>query len=122
MPYRLSWREEKQVMVIKVWGTLDIDEIIDLDETYLNMIKTSDRYVISLVDATQLERIPFDVKLINQSVRAFKEPHTLCVIATDKPLIRVVAGTLGRLARKDLRVVPTLEAGEALLQSLLAVA
>ena len=119
MPCHLGWYQENRVTLIQVWGSLSFAEIQALDEQYIQLVQSVNQPIYSLVDASKIEKIPLDIKLMNNTIQSFKEPNIECVIIVLTNLfIAILASTLSRLARRPFRIVATWEEALTVLEEL----
>jgi len=108
MPYQLSWYRENRVIVGKFQGVVTPDDLQGINESAVKLVREGTPPVHDIIDALALEKVPFDLKLLNKSLQLFKEPNLGWVIVIARnPLFGFLGTTLSHLGGKRFRMVET---------------
>ena len=116
MPYKLHWYQENRILVGTFNGSFAPNDLVEINDAAVEMIRQGTPPVHDIIDALALEKIPFDLKLLNKSMQWFKEPNLGWVIVIAKnPLFGFFGTILSQAAGKHVRVVGSWEEALAML-------
>jgi hypothetical protein len=69
MPYQLSWCVPHHVIRYRLYGDLTLDEVTQSSIDYIEMVKSVDGEVHTIVDIAQLEKFPTNLHQVVTAVR-----------------------------------------------------
>ncbi|MBZ0290092.1 MAG: hypothetical protein K8I30_20880 [Anaerolineae bacterium] len=108
MAYQLSWYVDKRVLLGSFDGVVTPNDLIEVNSAATEMVRQGNPPVHDIIDALALERVPFDLKLLNRSIQMFKEPNLgWVVVIARNPLFGFFGTILSQAAGKHVRVVST---------------
>ena len=116
MAYQLSWYRDKKILLGTFNGVLAPNDLVDVNNIGTDMIRQGTPPVHDIVDALALDKVPFDLKLLNKSMQLFKEPNLGWVVVIAKnPMFGFFGSILSQAAGKNVRVVSTWDEALAIL-------
>jgi hypothetical protein len=116
MPYELQWYRESRILLGTFRGHIEPSDLVEINDAAADMIRRGMPPVHDIIDALALEKVPFDLKLLNKSMQWFKEPNLGWVIVIAKnPLFGFFGSILSQAAGKNVRVVSTWDEALAIL-------
>jgi len=106
MPYQLMWCLENRVLLGTFSGVIAPGDLTEINDAAVQLLRQGTPPVHDIIDALALEKVPFDLKLLNKSMQLFKEPNLGWVIVIAKnPLFGFFGSILSQAAGKSVRVV-----------------
>ena len=116
MPYELSWYREKRILLGTFKGAISPDDLVEVNDAAAAMIREGTPPVHDIINALALDKVPFDLKMLNRSMQWFKEPNLGWVIViAQNPLFGFFGSILGQAAGKNVRVVSSWDVAMATL-------
>jgi hypothetical protein len=116
MSYELTWYREKRILLGTFNGIISPNDLIEVNDAAAAMIREGTPPVHDIINALALDKVPFDLKMLNRSMQWFKEPNLGWVIVIAKnPMFGFFGSILSQAAGKNVQVVSTWDEALAIL-------
>lgn len=118
MPFEMSWYLPKRVVFLRYFGAATLQDIALVGENSVHYVLEGTAPVHFLVDMTQVETFPTNLRQTARVIRTIKDPAMgWTVIISTNSLMRIIIATLSRLAGFRFRIVSSREEALAFLVS-----
>ena len=116
MGFSVTWRSEKQVIDLKVFGVVTSEEIIALNLKTMDYIAAGSQPVHLIIDALDVTEYPTNLRWILRLLKHNPVPPTgWNILVQNNPAVRVLACTLLSVLHVPLHVCSTPEEADAFL-------
>lgn len=113
--YSTTWHTEGHIILVTLTGTTSLEEVHESDEKIYQMIRNHQNYVHVIIDVSQLDRFPTQLRQIKQSAELYLKLKTMgwvVVVSFNNPVISFLSTVITQVANVNLKQVNNL--GEAL--------
>jgi hypothetical protein len=119
MAYEASYFAEQHLILIRVWGTVSLDENREIGQRLNAMLDQADAKADVLFDLRRLERFPTSLNQLRQASAVVRSPRLgWIILLTSNILLKFVATVLIQVQTQsvNLRVFETPDAATPFLQ------
>lgn len=81
MPYQASWCIPDQVVYIKQWGVIQLEDSVGTDRAIADFARASNPQIHGIIDKLDVEAFAFDVKEMQQAFANLAKPTYGWVVA-----------------------------------------
>jgi hypothetical protein len=118
MPYAHHWYVPKRVILAKVWGNQDIDEITRSSNEMLTKLDEGIPLVHILMDDSKLGSVPINLGQLGKAISfaRHKSLGWVILIGEGNRVTKFLLEMLGKISRINVRREPTMEKALTFLQ------
>ncbi len=118
MGFSVTWHVEKEVIDLKVFGTVTSEDIIALNLKTMEYIEASIQPVHLIIDTLDVTTYPTNLRWILRLLKNNPIPATgWNILVQNNPTVRVLACAILSILRVPLHVCTTLEEAETFLET-----
>jgi hypothetical protein len=105
MSYEVKWHTPDAIILVRLWGNLDISEFPKFDRLILEHIEQSDRVLVHIwVDLKAVTEFPVKIWQVQQALTHLNHERTgWSVIITDNRIIKFVGSVITQVAKARFR-------------------
>lgn len=116
MPYNISWWSEGEVLYLKLYGHLTLDDLEQVTQKSLEYLEASSTIIHAITDATDVESTPSNIPTLLRKMNAGQHRNSgYTIIITSNKLITFIANTLLQVLKMQVRIVQTKEEAQKIL-------
>ena len=120
MSYEVTWHSKDAVVLVRLWGDLDIQEFPEFDRLILQHLEESQRPLVHLwVDLLEVTQFPANVRQVGKAL-THKNHQRLgwTVLITQNRIIQFVGYMITQIARARFRAFNSSQEAAEFLQSM----
>jgi hypothetical protein len=113
MSATVSWYQEGRIVYAKLVGILSKDEIDPANQSIAQFVREGQAPVHLIVDASQLDKFPLDLKQFSGTKVYLREPNLgkLAIISKQSTFVRFFASIITQAAHIEMQMFDTLDEG-----------
>ena len=117
MSYEVKWHTKDSIILVRLWGNLDIQEFPEFDRLILQHIEQSERLFVHIwVDLKEVTEFPVKLWQVQKSLTHISHARTgWSIIITDNRIIKFVGSVITQVAKARFRAFSTDEEGMSFL-------
>ncbi len=111
MAAKNDWYLDKRIIYSVLEGDLSIDDVIQINDEILELLKHGNERVYLVTDTTKVGRFPVNLTQLSKAIEYLKEPNLKAVvtIGTNNLLTRFVASTMTQVWHIELKMVNSMD-------------
>lgn len=120
MSYEVKWHTENSIVLVRLWGDLDIREFPEFDQLIVQHIEESQRPLVHIwVDLKEVTQFPASVREVHKALTHLSHERVgWSVVITHNRIIRFVGYMITQIAKARFRAFSTDEEAMAFLQQM----